>query len=257
MTTGSSLRGYTIGTTLGVGSFAKVKLGVDKRTGKQVAIKIIDKTRMATMGLIGKLSREISALQGSYHRNIIQLYDIIDTPDTIFLIMEYVDGGELFDYISQNSRLSEVEAIRIFRQILSAVDFCHRKMLCHRDLKPENILIDRYMNIKLGDFGLSNFMRDGECLKTPCGSPNYASPEVICGKSYAGPEIDIWSCGIILYVLLCGSLPFDDDEIPALFGKIKLGKFYVPGHLTSDSRWLLQRMLDVNPQTRITMKELL
>ncbi|XP_953450.1 serine/threonine kinase, putative [Theileria annulata] len=292
MTTGSSLKGYTIGTTLGVGSFAKVKLGVDKSNGKQVAIKIIDKSRMATMGLIGKLSREISALQGSYHRNIIQLYDIVDTPDTIFLIMEYVDGGELFDYISQNSRLSEVEAIRIFRQILSAVDFCHRKMvtnlqvlaslgtlrllgsylrllgtilfkgslgtpLCHRDLKPENILIDRFMNIKLGDFGLSNFMKDGECLKTPCGSPNYASPEVICGKPYAGPEIDIWSCGIILYVLLCGSLPFDDDEIPTLFGKIKLGKFYVPGHLTNDTRWLLHRMLDVNPQTRITMKELL
>ncbi|AFZ81659.1 protein kinase domain-containing protein [Theileria equi strain WA] len=212
---------------------------------------------MSTMGIMGKLSREITAISGLYHPNIIQLYELIDTPDTLFIIMEYVDGGELFEYVSQKSRLREVEAIRLFRQILSAVDFCHRRMLCHRDLKPENILLDKCMNIKLGDFGLSNFMRDGECLKTPCGSPNYASPEVICGKPYSGPEVDIWSCGIILYVLLCGALPFDDDEMPVLFGKIKLGKFYIPGHITKDAKWLLLRMLDANPQTRITMEELM
>ncbi|UKK02962.2 serine/threonine kinase [Theileria orientalis] len=257
MAGGSSLRGYSIGSTLGVGSFAKVKLGIHKSSGRKVAIKIIDKSRMSSMGVMGKLSREISAINGLYHPNIIHLYDLIDTPDTVFLIMEYVDGGELFDYVLQRNKLGEVDAIRIFRQIISAVNFCHKRMLCHRDLKPENILMDKYMNIKIGDFGLSNFMRDGECLKTPCGSPNYASPEVICGKPYAGPEVDIWSCGIILYVLLCGSLPFDDDEIPALFGKIKLGKFYIPGHVTNDARWLLMRMLDVDPRTRITMQELL
>ncbi|GIX61071.1 histone kinase SNF1, putative [Babesia caballi] len=188
------------------------------------------------MGSLSKLGREIRAMSGLRHPNVIYVHELIDTPTTVFIVMEYVEGGELFDYISQRSRLSEKEAIRMMRQVLSAVDFCHNKMICHRDIKPENILLDSNMNIKLGDFGLSNFMREGECLRTPCGSPNYASPEVICGKSYSGPEIDIWSCGIIFYVLLCGCLPFDDDEMSILFMKIKLGKFRTPSHLSADAR---------------------
>ncbi|GBE58616.1 histone kinase [Babesia ovata] len=195
-------------------------------------------------------------MSGLRHPHVIYVHELIDTPTTVFIVMEYVEGGELFDYISQNSRLSEPEAIRLMRQVLSAVDFCHSKMICHRDIKPENILLDGNLNVKLGDFGLCNSMRYGECLRTPCGSPNYASPEVICGKSYSGPEIDIWSCGIILYVLLCGCLPFDDDEMSILFVKIKLGKYHEPSHLSNDARALLQRMLDVNPVTRITMREL-
>lgn len=129
------------------------------------------------------------------------------------MIMEYVSGGELFDYIVKHGKLQEHEARRFFQQIISGVDYCHRHMIVHRDLKPENLLLDHNMHVKIADFGLSNMMLDGEFLRTSCGSPNYAAPEVISGKLYAGPEVDIWSCGVILYALLCGTLPFDGELI--------------------------------------------
>ncbi|ORM40072.1 5'-AMP-activated protein kinase catalytic subunit alpha-2 [Babesia sp. Xinjiang] len=248
---------YALLGTLGVGSFGKVRLGVHCDTGQKVAVKIIHKDHNMKAAHLSRLGCEIRAMSGMRHPNVIYVHELIDTPTTLFIIMEYVEGKELFDYISQSGRMSEAEVIRIMRQILSAVDFCHNKMICHRDLKPENIMLDRQKNIKLGDFGLSNFMREGECLRTPCGSPNYASPEVICGKSYSGPEIDIWSCGVILYVLLCDCLPFDDDEMTILFLTIKQGRYHVPSHLSTDARFLLQRMLDVNPSSRITMRELM
>ncbi|KAK2196349.1 bifunctional Serine-threonine-protein kinase [Babesia duncani] len=268
MATYNVVKGYTIGRTLGVGTFGKVKHGIRQEDGTQVAIKIISKSQVMAMGHLNKLSREIGNMTRLTHPNIVKVYDVIDTPTYVFIIMEYIQGGELFDYISQMHRLCEMDALRIFKQIISAVAYCHSKMLCHRDLKPENIMLDRNKNVKIGDFGLSNIMRfvvglcmqnyrNGECLKTPCGSPNYASPEVICGKYYSGPEVDIWSCGIIFYVLICGSLPFDDSEMPALFRKIRLGKFYMPGHVSPIAKQLITRMLDVNPQSRITIRELM
>lgn len=135
------------------------------------------------------------------------------------MVIEYA-GGELFDYIVKNGKMREEEARRFFQQIICAVEYCHRHKIVHRDLKPENLLLDEFMNVKIADFGLSNIMTDGNFLKTSCGSPNYAAPEVISGKLYAGPEVDVWSSGVILYVLLCGKLPFDDDYIPTLFKKI-------------------------------------
>lgn len=251
------VKDYLLLGTLGSGSFGKVRLGIHRRTGQKVAVKIINKRRMMHVGLLNKLGREIRAMSGTRHPHVIYIHELIDTTSTVFIVMEYVEGGELFDYVSHNPRLSEYEAIRLLRQILSAVDFCHNHMICHRDIKPENILLDDKLNVKLGDFGLSNFMREGECLKTPCGSPNYASPEVICGKAYSGPEVDIWSCGIIFYALLCSSLPFDDDEMSILFNKIKVGTFHIPGYISKEAKWVLQRMLDVNPASRITMRELL
>ncbi|XP_053549595.1 5'-AMP-activated protein kinase catalytic subunit alpha-2 isoform X2 [Bombina bombina] len=172
------------------------------------------------------------------------------------MVMEYVSGGELFDYICKHGRVEESEARRLFQQILSAVDYCHRHMVVHRDLKPENVLLDANMNAKIADFGLSNMMSDGEFLRTSCGSPNYAAPEVISGRLYAGPEVDIWSCGVILYALLCGTLPFDDEHVPTLFKKIRGGVFYIPEYLNRSVAKLLMHMLQVDPLKRATIKDM-
>jgi 5'-AMP-activated protein kinase catalytic alpha subunit len=181
---------------------------------------------------------------------------VIDTPTDIYVVMEYVSGGELFDYIVAKGRLSEDEARRFFQQIVAGVEYCHKYMVVHRDLKPENLLLDANLNVKIADFGLSNMMRDGSFLKTSCGSPNYAAPEVISGQLYAGAEVDIWSCGVILYALLCGNLPFDDENIANLFKKIKGGVYTMPGYLSEGCRDLIPRMLVVDPLHRITIPQL-
>jgi len=200
--------------------------------------------------------REIKILKLFIHPHIIRLYEVIYTPTDIYVVMEYCKYGELFDYIVEKGRLQEDEARRIFQQIISGVEYCHRNMVVHRDLKPENLLLDSKYNVKLADFGLSNVMHDGHFLKTSCGSPNYAAPEVISGKQYAGPEVDVWSCGVILYALLCGTLPFDDENIPNLFKKIKGGIYTLPSHLSALARDLIPRMLVVEPMKRITIREI-
>lgn len=171
------------------------------------------------------------------------------------MVLEYA-GGELFDYIVQNGKMKEDEARRFFQQIICAVEYCHRHKIVHRDLKPENLLLDENLNVKIADFGLSNIMTDGNFLKTSCGSPNYAAPEVINGKLYAGPEVDVWSCGVILYVLLVGRLPFDDEHIPSLFAKIAKGQYVVPNYMSSGSAALIKKMLAVNPVHRATIEEI-
>lgn len=171
------------------------------------------------------------------------------------MVLEYA-GGELFDYIVSNGRLPEAKARQFFQQIVCAVEYCHRHKIVHRDLKPENLLLDDQYSVKIADFGLSNIMTDGNFLKTSCGSPNYAAPEVISGKLYAGPEVDVWSCGVILYVLLVGRLPFDDEYIPTLFKKIAAGNYSIPSYLSSGSVSLIKRMLMVNPVHRITIAEI-
>lgn len=171
------------------------------------------------------------------------------------MVLEYA-GGELFDYIVQNGRMSEDKARRFFQQIICAVEYCHRHKVVHRDLKPENLLLDEHLNVKIADFGLSNIMTDGNFLKTSCGSPNYAAPEVISGKLYAGPEVDVWSCGVILYVLLCGRLPFDDEYIPTLFKKIQQGNFTIPQYLSPGAVRLIKKMLQVNSVSRISIQEI-
>ncbi len=203
-----------------------------------------------------KVQREINILHLCTHPHIIRLYEVIDTPTDIFLVNEYVSGGELFDYIVSKGRLSSDEARNFFHQIVSGVEYCHFQKIVHRDLKPENLLLDSNLNIKIADFGLSNLMRDGDFLRTSCGSPNYAAPEVISGHLYAGPEVDVWSCGVILYALLCGSLPFDDESIPNLFKKIKSGMYSLPSHLSQLARNLIPRMLEVDPMKRITIPEI-
>lgn len=247
---------YTLGNTLGTGTFGKVKIGEHQLTKHKVAVKILNRQKIRTLDVVGKIRREIQNLKLFRHPHIIKLYQVISTPTDIFMIMEYVSGGELFDYIVKNGKLQEYEARRFFQQIISGVDYCHRHMIVHRDLKPENLLLDQNRHVKIADFGLSNMMLDGEFLRTSCGSPNYAAPEVISGKLYAGPEVDIWSCGVILYALLCGTLPFDDEHVPTLFRKIKSGIFAIPEYLNKSVISLLCQMLQVDPLKRATIEEI-
>eukprot|EP00898_Chlorokybus_atmophyticus_P004631 jgi/Chlat1/5169/Chrsp33S00393 len=250
------LANYRLGKTLGIGSFGKVKVAEHIPTGHKVAIKILNRKKIRAMDMDEKVLREIKILRLFMHPHIIRLYEVIDTPTDIFVVMEYVQSGELFDYIVEKGRLAEDEARRFFQQIVSGVEYCHRNMVVHRDLKPENLLLDNKLNVKIADFGLSNVMRDGHFLKTSCGSPNYAAPEVISGRLYSGPEVDVWSCGVILYALLCGSLPFDDENIPNLFKKIKGGIYALPTYLSAGARDLIPGMLRVEPLKRMTIPEI-
>ncbi|KAH3680303.1 hypothetical protein WICMUC_000370 [Wickerhamomyces mucosus] len=253
---GGKIGKYQIIKTLGEGSFGKVKLAYHLTTGQKVALKIINRKTLAKSDMQGRIEREISYLRLLRHPHIIKLYDVIKSKDEIIMVIEYAKN-ELFDYIVQKGKMPEIEGRRFFQQIISAVEYCHRHKIVHRDLKPENLLLDDNLNVKIADFGLSNFMSDGNFLKTSCGSPNYAAPEVISGKLYAGPEVDVWSCGVILYVMLCGRLPFDDEFIPALFKKISNGVYTIPNYLSSGAKNLLTRMLVVNPLNRITIHEIM
>ncbi|CAG0879801.1 unnamed protein product [Cyprideis torosa] len=247
---------YFLGETLGVGTFGKVKIGTHDVTGHKVAVKILNREKIKDLDVVNKIKREIQNMKVFRHPHIIKLYQVISTPSDIFMVMEYVSGGELFDYIVRHGRLKESEARRFFQQIVSGVAHCHKHMIVHRDLKPENLLLDKKLNVKIADFGLSNMMLDGEFLRTSCGSPNYAAPEVISGKLYAGPEVDIWSCGVILYALLCGTLPFDDEHVPTLFRKIKAGVFPIPDYLDKSVVSLLCHMLTVDPLKRATIEDI-
>ncbi|KAG0669847.1 Protein kinase [Maudiozyma exigua] len=253
---GTRIGSYQIVKTLGTGSFGKVKLAYHINSGQKVALKIINKRILSKKDMQGRIEREISYLRLLRHPHIIKLYDVIKSNDEIIIVLEYAEH-ELFDYITQRGRLSEDEARRFFQEIISAVEYCHRHKVVHRDLKPENLLLDKHYHVKITDFGLSNIMTDGNFLKTSCGSPNYAAPEIIGGKLYAGPEVDVWSCGVILYVLLCHRLPFDDESLPKLFKNINNGSYILPKFLSEGAASLIKRMLIVNPLGRISVQEIM
>ncbi|OXV05335.1 hypothetical protein Egran_06896 [Elaphomyces granulatus] len=246
---------YTTVKMLGEGSFGKVKLAIHQPSGRQVALKIIARRKLLSRDMVGRVEREIQYLQLLRHPHIIKLYTVIATKTDIVMVLEYAEK-ELFDYLVKRGKCNDDEARKFFQQIICAVEYCHRHKIVHRDLKPENLLIDSEKNVKIADFGLSNIMTDGNFLKTSCGSPNYAAPEVISGKLYAGPEVDVWSCGVILYVLLVGRLPFDDDYIPALFKKIAAGNFHMPSYISSGAARLIKAMLQVHPVHRIAIPEI-
>uniref|UniRef100_A0A674JW35 Maternal embryonic leucine zipper kinase n=1 Tax=Terrapene triunguis TaxID=2587831 RepID=A0A674JW35_9SAUR len=251
------LKYYELYETVGTGGFAKVKLGRHLLTGEKVAIKIMDK--LALGGDLPRVKTEIDAMKNLSHQHICRLYHVIETSKKIFMVLEYCPGGELFDYIISKDRLSEEEARIFFRQIVSAIAYVHSQGYAHRDLKPENLLIDAEHNLKLIDFGLCAKPKGGldYQLNTCCGSPAYAAPELIQGKAYIGSEADIWSMGVLLYALLCGFLPFDDENVMALYRKIMRGKYEVPKWLSASSILLLHQMLQVDPKKRITVKHLL
>ncbi|CAJ0576787.1 unnamed protein product, partial [Mesorhabditis spiculigera] len=248
---------FELGQTIGTGTFGKVKVAVSTKTGMTVAVKIISHSIIKRLDMAKKIRREIENMSRFSHPHIIQLYGVVSTPSDIFMVMEYASGGELFDYITKHGQLAPEEARRFFQQIIAGVNYCHKHLVVHRDLKPENLLLDQYNNVKIADFGLSNMMHDGDFLRTSCGSPNYAAPEVLCGNFYCGPEVDIWSCGVILYALLAGTLPFDDDSIHALFKKIKAGIYFIPTHFDDEVSNLLQMMLQVDPMKRATMQDII
>ncbi|KAI1305576.1 hypothetical protein EDD11_004911 [Mortierella claussenii] len=249
---------YLLGRTLGKGSSGCVKLARHRKTNEQVAVKIISKASLANKAAVNRgIEREIAIMKLINHSHVIRLYDVYETEKELFLIMEYVSGGELFEYLVNKGRLDEAEALRFFQQIIVGLAFCHKRNICHRDLKPENLLLDDRMNVKIADFGMASLQKTGRLLETSCGSPHYASPEVVTGLKYDGSSSDIWSCGIILYALLTGHLPFDDENIRQLLSKVKAGKFYMPTDISTGARDLISRMLTVNPKRRITMQEVM
>uniref|UniRef100_A0A3B3YGS5 non-specific serine/threonine protein kinase n=1 Tax=Poecilia mexicana TaxID=48701 RepID=A0A3B3YGS5_9TELE len=246
---------YEIIRTLGKGNFAVVKLAKHKVTKTQVAIKIIDKTRLSPSNL-EKIYREVQIMKLLNHPHIIKLYQVMETKDMLYIVTEYAKNGEMFDHLTSNGRMSEDEARKKFWQILTAVDYCHRHHIVHRDLKTENLLLDANMNIKLADFGFGNFYNAGEPLSTWCGSPPYAAPEVFEGKEYEGPQLDIWSLGVVLYVLVCGSLPFDAPSLPALRQRVTEGRFRIPFFMSQDCENLIRKMLVVDPAKRISVAQI-
>jgi len=254
-----SIGHYLLGKTLGEGTFGKVRIGTHIMTGEKVAVKILEKSRIVEPADVERVSREIGILKRVRHKNVIQLYEVIDTPRQIFLIMEYSDGGELFDYIVAHTRVKEPDACRFFHEIVEGVDYLHSKSVIHRDLKPENLLMQRHKDrwrVKVIDFGLSNTCDGGRLLKTACGSPCYASPEMIAGHKYVGALADIWSMGVILFALVCGYLPFEDSSTGKLYQKILNGDYQAPNFISPAVRDLIRRILTTDPKKRYTMDDI-
>ncbi|XP_042429780.1 CBL-interacting protein kinase 19-like [Zingiber officinale] len=250
---------FDVGRLLGAGSFAKVYVARDVRTDELVAIKALDKEKIVKGGFAAHIKREIAILRRVRHPYIVQLFEVMATKTKIYLVMEYVRGGELFGRVAKG-RLLEDTARRYFQQLISAVSFCHARGVFHRDLKPENLLIDENGDLKVSDFGLSAVagqMHVDGLLHTFCGTPAYVAPEILARRGYDGAKVDVWSCGVILFVLMAGYLPFHDSSIMAMYRKIYKGSFRCPRWLSQDLNHLLHRLLDVNPQSRATIPEIM
>ncbi|QCE15986.1 hypothetical protein DEO72_LG11g2999 [Vigna unguiculata] len=245
---------YEIGRTIGEGTFAKVKFAQNTETGESVAMKVLDRSTIIKHKMVDQIKREISIMKLVRHPYVVRLYEACDNSflrTKIYIILEFITGGELFDKIIHHGRLSEGDSRRYFQQLIDGVDYCHSKGVYHRDLKPENLLLDSLGNIKISDFGLSALPEQGvSILRTTCGTPNYVAPEVLSHKGYNGAVADVWSCGVILYVLLAGYLPFDELDLTTLY------KFSCPPWFPVGAKMLINRILDPNPETRITIEQI-
>lgn len=262
---------YELKSTLGKGTFSKVKYAVDTETKIPYAIKIIDRQMIEKEKMEKHLKREISIMKILKHKHVIGLKEVLQSKNHIYIVLELVTGGELFDkigkfinlfiFLVKAKRFSEDVARRYFQQLVSAVDYCHRCGIAHRDLKPENLLLDAEDNVKISDFGLSalTYTRDGNptLLQTTCGTPNYVAPEVIGEKGYDGYKADVWSCGVILYVMLAGFLPFEDETIKGLFEKIEKGVYRMPSHFSDGAKNIISKMLTVDAKKRISIADIL
>ena len=249
LTKSDTIGDFKIGSKIGQGTFSKVCMGIHIPTGEKVAIKILPKNQIKEKTDKIRIEKEISLQKKLHHQNIIHQYSVLDTENSIYIITEYCSGGELFDYIVSKRRLPEIEACRIFQQLINGLEYLHKQKICHRDLKPENLLFDSKKNLKIADFGLSNEYLNGK-LGTPCGSPCYAAPEMVTGQKYYGDTVDIWSSGIVLYSMVCGYLPFEDDDQTVLFHKIAKGLFTLPGYLSYKCKDLIKNILVTNPKKR-------
>ncbi|RDW72629.1 serine/threonine-protein kinase [Aspergillus mulundensis] len=268
---------WQLGRTLGSGATGRVRLAKHAATGQTAAIKIVSKKcaaisqsdSIAAMdknagNFIGTgarqmpsgIEREVVIMKLIEHPNVISLYDVWENRGELYLVLEYVEGGELFDYVSNHGPLPEEEAVRLFRQIIAGLGYCHRFNICHRDLKPENILLDGEHNIKLADFGMAALQPAGHWLNTSCGSPHYAAPEIIYGRKYRGDRADLWSCGIILYALLTGFLPFDGGDLHNTLQLVRKGDYVIPPGISDEAADLIQRILQKKPEERISMNDI-
>ncbi|XP_039813200.1 CBL-interacting protein kinase 8-like isoform X1 [Panicum virgatum] len=281
---------YEVGRTIGEGTFAKVKFAQNTETGESVAMKVLDRSSILKHKMAEQIKREISIMKLVRHPNVVRLHEarlsfssykplfnffphhlsslkypccsfcyvqVLASRKKIFIILEFITGGELFDKIIRHGRLNEADARRYFQQLIDGVDFCHNKGVYHRDLKPENLLLDSQGNLKISDFGLSAWPAQGSSLlRTTCGTPNYVAPEVLSHKGYNGALADTWSCGVILYVLLAGFLPFDEVDLTTLYGKIESAEYSFPPWFTGGAKSLIRRILDPNPDIRIRIEEI-
>ena len=250
------LSNYEIKETIGKGTFSVVKLGINKITKEKVAIKILKKRKLSHNKDKLRLEREISILKKLHHINVIKIYKINEESDHYYIVMEYCENGELFNYIVEHQKLSEEETSYFFYQLINGLDYIHHKNIVHRDLKPENLLLSKDNILKIVDFGLSNYFKDNNLLSTPCGSPCYASPEMVCGNKYNGFKIDVWSCGIIIFAMICGYLPFEDPDNEILFKKIMKCQVEYPDYLSDNVLDIMNKILVVNPNKRITIEEI-
>lgn len=251
---------YELGRVLGQGTFAKVYYGRDLRAGESVAIKVIDKAQLRrTEGMVEQLRREISIMRMVRHPNVVGIREVLASRARVFVVMEYARGGELFAKVARG-RLTEDRARRYFQQLVAAVGFCHSRGVAHRDLKPENLLLDEEGRLKVTDFGLAALpeqLRHDGLLHTQCGTPAYVAPEVLRKRGYDGARADLWSCGVVLYVLLCGFLPFQHENYVKMYQKIFKAEYLVPPWVSGDARRLLARLLIVDPAKRISIPEIM
>ncbi|CAN8295922.1 unnamed protein product [Cochlearia groenlandica] len=261
-TVGSRTRvgNYEMGRTLGEGSFAKVKYAKNSITGVIAAIKILDRDKILRHKMVEQLKREISTMKLIKHPNVVEIIEVMASKTKIYIVLELVNGGELFDKIAQQGRLKEDEARSYFQQLINAVDYCHSRGVYHRDLKPENLILDANGVLKVSDFGLSAFspqVREDGLLHTACGTPNYVAPEVLSDKGYDGAAADAWSCGVILFVLMAGYLPFDEPNLMTLYKRICKSEFNCPPWFSPGAKRVIKRILDPSPITRMSIAELL
>lgn len=257
---------WKLGKTLGRGATGRVLLGVHHTTGQKAAVKVVSKLELNEEyeqspdkkgALPYGIEREIIIMKLLTHPNVLRLYDVWETSKALYLVLEYVEGGELFDLLVERGPLQEQEAVKYFRQIILGTAYCHALGICHRDLKPENLLLDASLNVKLADFGMAALESNGKLLETSCGSPHYAAPEIVSGLKYHGAASDVWSCGVILFALLTGRLPFDDENIRNLLLKVQAGLFEMPDNLSREARDLIWRMLAVDPMERLATADVL
>ncbi|CAA2963922.1 CBL-interacting serine threonine- kinase 25-like [Olea europaea subsp. europaea] len=246
---------YEMGRILGQGTFAKVYYGKNLQSSESVAIKVINKDQVKKEGMMEQIEREISVMRLVRHPNVVEIKEVMATKQKIFFVMEYVKGGELFAKVARG-KLKEDLARKYFQQLISAVDYCHSRGVSHRDLKPENLLLDENENLKVSDFGLSALpeqLRNDGLLHTRCGTPAYVAPEVLKKKGYDGAKADIWSCGVILYVLLAGFLPFQDENMMRMYRKVIKAEFEFPPWFSRESKRLISKLLVADPEKRITI----
>lgn len=248
---------YKLIKTLGEGSFSKVKQAVHIPTGKVYAIKIIDMNLVKENNMDKQLEREIKVMKVMNHPNLIKLHAVLHSPKNYFLVLDLAEGGELFNKLAQDGPLPEAAARSYFQQLIDALDYMHKHNTIHRDLKPENLLLDSEGNLKIADFGLSIMANStSELLKTRCGTPNYVAPEIFCANGYVGPPADLWSAGVILYVMLAAALPFDAPTLPELARQIMKVQIVYPDSFPRGAVELMKHIIVASPEERYTIEQI-